>query len=153
MRKLLLFVLVALFTTQGTAVRGQKLAKPSAASKAYTPKLASSERRAIVSALRRKLDVKSHFGVAHLKVNGDWAYIRCAELVLHKRKLQETDLAVEALLKRSKPGRRSPWNVASLWTLPDNSILPREKFLEQVRRLQADRRIPKDIFPQNVVAP
>jgi hypothetical protein len=127
--------------------------KPKPVSQSYTPKHASSERRAILTALRRRLDVKSHFGVAHLKVNGNWAYIRCAELVLHKGKLQETDLAVEALLQRAKPGRRSPWSVVCLWTLPDNSILSREKFLEQVRKQQADRKIARDLFPKNVIAP
>lgn len=81
------------------------------ASAVSTPAPGSPTRRAILDALRAKLDIKSVFEVHHLKVAGRWAYLRCNEVVIADGEKQETDLTVAALFEQRK-GAVAAWRTA-----------------------------------------
>lgn len=127
--------------------KSKAITKASAASKAHTPSQMSAERRGILRGLRASLNVKSHFKVGYLKVNGDWAYIRCNEVAFVHDVMKFTDLGVEALLERRKENGRRRWHVVQIWTLPGNEDHPRDKYFESLKKTQSERHVPKDIFP------
>ncbi|MGH9943975.1 MAG: hypothetical protein ACRD9R_16645 [Pyrinomonadaceae bacterium] len=117
------------------------------AGETYTPKQGTPERKAILDAVRQKLDINSQFSVDHMKVNGDWAYFRGTEVFFDGGERQETDLGVAVLLERRGTGGRETWMIAEMWTLPTESESPFKQFVARVRRRQKAGKIPADIFP------
>src|SRR4028119_1664921 len=79
------------------------LAQKGGAPKAATPAQGSPERKAILDAVRVRLQLKSQFKVYHLKLKGNWAYFHGGEVVdAGEGELQETDLDAKALLERKQ---------------------------------------------------
>jgi hypothetical protein len=130
--------------------RGVAWAQPqSGASAVSTPAPGSPTRRAILDALRAKLDIKSVFEVYHLKVAGRWAYLRCNEVVFADGEKQETDLTVAALFERREGNAAARWSVVELWTLPTDESDHFKDFVRRVQTRQGESRIPAAIFPDD----
>lgn len=127
---------------------GVAAAQPqSRASPVSTPAPGSPTRRAILDALRAKLDIKSVFEVYHLKVAGRWAYLRCNEVVIDGGEKQETDLTVAALFERREGTTPARWSVVELWTLPTDESEHFRDFVRRVQTRQRESRIPVALFP------
>ena len=122
---------------------------PAAAGTVSTPAPGSPTRRAILDALRAKLDIKSVFEVYHLKVSGRWAYLRCNEVVMVDGEKQETDLTVAALFERREGNASARWRVVELWTLPTDDSEHFKDFVRRVQARQRDSRIPAALFPDD----
>jgi hypothetical protein len=125
-------------------------AAPQDASKATTPPQGSAERKALLDAVRARLEIKSQFKVYHLKVQGEWAFFHGGEVVDADGELQETDLDVQALLQRKTVAGTPGWYVAEIWTLPTDDKLARAEFARRVRRRQQTGRIPAAILPDDL---
>ena len=115
-----------------------------------TPAAGSPERSAILDALRTRLKTKSRFKVDHLKLAGDWAFVRATEIVqLEGNEEQETDLTVAALLERPRGSTTGWWRIADIWTLPDNDAKPLSDFSRRVRQRIAAERLPVALLPED----
>ena len=118
---------------------------------ATTPAQGSPERKAVLDAVRVRLQLKSQFKVYHLKLKGNWAYFHGGEVVdAGEGELQETDLDVKALLERKQIGGKPLWTVAELWTLPTEDKFPYKNFVARTRRRQKLSGTPADIFPPDM---
>jgi hypothetical protein len=120
------------------------------AGKAHIPQRGSPERKAILDAVRKKLNIKSQFEVHHIKVNQRWAYFRGGEVFFIEGEKQETDLSVAVLLERKEKAGKPSWTVAEIWTLPTNDDQSFQTFVERVRQRQKAESIPNDIFPDDM---
>ncbi|HEX8422005.1 MAG TPA: hypothetical protein VF634_01255 [Pyrinomonadaceae bacterium] len=119
--------------------------------KATTPAQGSPERKAVLDAVRVRLQLKSQFKVYHLKLKGNWAYFHGGEVVdAGEGELQETDLDVKALLERKQINGKPLWTVAELWTLPTEDKFPHKNFVARARRRQKLSGTPADIFPPDM---
>lgn len=127
------------------------LAQSGEAGKAATPAQGSPERKAMLDAVRVRLQLKSQFKVYHLKLKGNWAYFHGGEVVdAGEGELQETDLDVKALLERKQINGKPLWVVAELWTLPTDDKFPYKNFVARTRRRQKLSGTPADIFPSDM---
>ncbi|HLL71811.1 MAG TPA: hypothetical protein VK363_10285 [Pyrinomonadaceae bacterium] len=116
--------------------------------KASTPAQGSPERKAVLDAVRVRLQLKSQFKVYHLKLKGNWAYFHGGEVVdAGDGELQETDLDVKALLERKQINGKPLWTVAELWTLSTDDKFPHKNFVARTRRRLKLSNVPADIFP------
>lgn len=119
--------------------------------KATTPAQGSPERKAVLDAVRVRLQSKSQFKVYHLKLKGNWAYFHGGEVVdAGEGELQETDLDVKALLERKQIGGKPLWTVAEIWTLPTDDKFSYKGFVARARRRQKLSGTPADIFPSDM---
>ena len=119
--------------------------------KATTPAQGSPERKAVLDAVRVRLQLKSQFKVYHLKLKGNWAYFHGGEVVdAGEGELQETDLDVKALLERKQIDGKPLWVVAELWTLPTDDKFSYKGFVARARRRQKLSGTPADIFPPDM---
>jgi hypothetical protein len=126
-------------------------AQKSDAPKAATPAQGSPERKAVLDAVRVRLQLKSQFRVYHLKLKGNWAYFHGGEVVdAGEGELQETDLDVKALLERKQINGKPLWTVAELWTLPTEDKFPYKNFVARTRRRLKLSNTPADIFPADM---
>ena len=142
-----LFLLLAFFCAFVPSVRAQS----GEAGKAATPAQGSPERKAMLDAVRVRLQLKSQFKVYHLKLKGNWAYFHGGEVVdAGKGQWQETDLDVKALLERKQIDGKPLWTVAELWTLPTEDKFPHKNFVARTRRRQKLSGTPADIFPPDM---
>lgn len=148
MRYLCAFILTAglLLTPQPATIAAQS------ASRAYTPRPGSPERKAILDAIRDRLGIKNQFEVAHMKVSQGWAFFRGNALVFEQGEKVEVD-SVMALLKQAGKESKKAWQVEHLWSLSSDSDQPLENYLEEFRKRQRDGRIPADIFPEDIIKP
>ena len=122
-----------------------------AAKAATTPAQGSPERKAILDAVRVRLQSKSQFKVYHLKLKGKWAYFHGGEVVdAGAGELQETDLDVKALLERKQIRGKPLWTVAELWTLPTDDKFPHKNFVARALRRRKLSGTPADIFPADM---
>lgn len=105
-----------------------------------TPGPGSPQRTAILDGLRNRLRSKGKFRVDHIRVAGNWAFVRATETVeLDRGALQETDNTVAALLELPAASTNGWWRVADTWTLPDDAEKPLAEFMRRVRqRLRAE---------------
>lgn len=118
---------------------------------ATTPAQGSPERKAILDAVRVRLQLKSQFKVYHLKLKGNWAYFHGGEVVdAGEGELQETDLDVKVLLERKQINGKPLWTVAELWTLPTDDKFPHKDFVARSLRRRKLSGTPADIFPANM---
>ena len=118
---------------------------------ATTPAQGSPERKAVLDAVRVRLQSKSQFKVFHLKLKGRWAYFHGSEVVsAGEGGLEETDLHVKALLERKQIRGKPLWTVAELWTLSTDDKFPHENFVTRARRRQKLSGAPADIFPADI---
>ncbi len=116
----------------------------------YTPKTGSVERKAILDAVRSKLNVQNQFAVKYLKVNGKWAYFSGDALTVVDGERFETD-SVKALLERRGEGGKQAWAVAEIWTLErGGDETSHRKFVDEVNRKQRAENIPGDLFPREM---
>jgi hypothetical protein len=122
------------------------------ASRAYTPRPGSPERKAVLDAVRGHLGIKNQFEVLHLKINQGWAFFRGNALYFEQGEKLEVD-SIMALLKRAEKSGKRVWQVESIWSLEKDSDQPLENYLEMFRKRQRDDRIPADIFPEDIMKP
>lgn len=122
------------------------------ASRTYTPRPGTPERKAILDAVRARLAIKNQFEVDHMKVSREWAFFRGNALVFEQGEKLEVD-SVMALLKQVKKGGKRAWQVEQIWSLGKDSDQPMENYLEAFRKRQQDDLIPADIFPDDVIKP
>jgi hypothetical protein len=112
------------------------------ASKAYTPAAGSSERKALMDALRG--DQKVIFKVYFLKVHGDWAWVDATPLDDKGRPVAEGG----ASLMHKENGT---WKVIDLSVVPQDPEQPLEaedappKFVKKLQAIFPG--LPQDIFP------
>ncbi len=140
----LLFASCCVFASPALAQGGE-------AGKAATPAQGSPERKAMLDAVRVRLQLKSQFKVYHLKLKGNWAYFHGGEVVdAGEGELQETDLSVKALLERKQINGKPLWTVAELWTLPTEDKFPYKNFVARTRRRLKLSNVPADIFPADM---
>jgi len=99
MPAIILIFMLAL-ASGGAIIQAGSAQSAPAAGQTYTPKQGTPERKAILDAVRKRLDITSQFSVDHLKINGDWAYFRGNEVFIDGGERQETDLSVAVLLQR-----------------------------------------------------
>ena len=119
-----------------------------------TPATGSPERAAILDALRTRLKTKSRFKVDHIRISGEWAFVRATEIVqLDGSEQQETDLSVAALLERPKGSTTGWWRIADYWTLPDNDARPLGEFTRRVQQRIAAERLPRALVPDDLWEP
>jgi len=118
-----------------------------AAGQTYTPKQGTPERKAILDAVRKRLDITSQFSVDHLKLNGDWAYFRGTEVFIDGGERQETDLSVAVLLQRRTMGGKQAWTIIEMWTLPTETEQPFKQFVTRIKQRRKTAKIPGDLFP------
>ena len=149
-------------TPLGTAERGvipsergesRNLQSPDAGAqdRVVTPGPGSPERTAILDALRTRLKTKSKFRVGHIRMAGEWAFVRATEVVeLDGNEEQETDLTVEALLEKPKASTTGWWRIADYWTLPENDQRPRAAFIGRVKQRIAAERLPAALLPEDL---
>jgi hypothetical protein len=124
---------------------------PAQSGKAASPAQGSPERKAVLDAVRVRLQLKSQFKVYHLKLKGNWAYFHGGEVVdAGEGELQETDLDVKALLERKQIRGQPLWTVAELWTLPTDDKFSYKNFALRTRRRQKLSGVPADIFPPDM---
>ena len=123
-------------------------ARPSGAVAATTPGPGSSQRTALLDALRRQLKSTSRFKVDHVRVAGRWAFVRATEVVpLDGNELQETDLSIAALLEQPAGSPAGGWRVADYWTLPGESERPLAAFTRRVRERVRVEGLPTGFLP------
>jgi hypothetical protein len=116
-----------------------------------TPTSGSPERAAILDALRTRLKTKNRFRVGHLKLAGEWAFVRATEVVeLEGNEQQETDLTVVALLEKPKGSTTGWWRIADYWTLPENDQKPLADFTRRVKQRIAAERLPAALLPDDL---
>jgi hypothetical protein len=116
-----------------------------------TPAAGSPERAAILDALRTRLKTRSRFKVDHLKLAGEWAFVRATEIVeLDGNEQQETDLTVAALLEKPKGSTTGWWRIADYWTLPENDAKPLADFTRRVKQRIAAERLPTALLPDDL---
>jgi len=130
-------------------------AVPESASRAddpvVEPAAGSPERAAILDALRTRLKTKSRFRVDHIRMSGEWAFVRATEVVeLDGNEEQETDLTVAALLEKPKGSTTGWWRIADYWTLPDNDAKPLPEFTQRVKQRISAERLPKTLLPEDL---
>lgn len=119
------------------------LASPARAAAASTPAPGSALRRELLQAVKAHLGLRSSFKLSALKVAGDWAWFEGTEvLAVAGDALQETDLTVQALLRREQ-GR---WKVDLLWSLPQDDVAPHARFAAQLRQRRIEHRLPDELF-------
>lgn len=122
-----------------------------AAAAAVTPAQGSPERKAVLDAVRVRLQLKSQFKVYHLKLKGNWAYFHGGEVVdAGEGELQETDLSVKALLERKQIDGKPLWTVAEIWTLPTDDKFSHKNFVTRALRRRKLSNTPADIFPADM---
>ncbi|HEU4722021.1 MAG TPA: hypothetical protein VFS59_11715 [Gemmatimonadaceae bacterium] len=118
---------------------------------AVTPAAGSPERAAILDALRTRLETTSRFKVDHLKLSGEWAFVRATEIVeLDGHEQQETDLTVAALLEKPKGSTTGWWRIADYWTLPENDQKPLADFTRRVKQRVTAERLPAALLPDDL---
>lgn len=122
------------------------------AGRAYAPRAGSPERKAILDAVRARLEIKNQFEVDHMKVNREWAFFRGNALVFEQGEKLEVD-SVMALLKQVQKGGKKAWQVEHIWSLGKDSDQPMENYLEAFRKRQQSDLIPADIFPDDIIKP
>ena len=116
-----------------------------------TPGAGSPERAAILDALRTRLKTKSRFKVDHIRLAGEWAFVRATEVVeLDGNEQQETDLTVAALLEKPKGSTTGWWRIADYWTLPENDERPLADFTRRVKQRIAAERLPNALLPEDL---
>ena len=116
-----------------------------------TPAAGSPERAAILDALRTRLKTKSRFKVDHMRLAGEWAFVRATEIVeLDGNERQETDLTVAALLEKPKGSTTGWWRIADYWTLPENEERPLADFTRRVKQRVAAERLPAALLPDDL---
>ena len=116
-----------------------------------TPAAGSPERAAILDALRTRLKTRSRFKVDHMKLAGEWAFVRATEIVeLDGNEQQETDLTVAALLELPKGSTTGWWRIADYWTLPENDEKPLAEFTRRVKQRIAAERLPTALLPDDL---
>jgi len=116
-----------------------------------TPRPGSPERAAILDALRTRLKSKSRFKVDHIRIAGEWAFLRATETVqIEGDEQQETDLTVVALLEKPKASATGWWRIADMWTLPDNDARPLADFTRRVKQRIAAERLPAALLPDDL---
>jgi hypothetical protein len=116
-----------------------------------TPAAGSPERAAILDALRTRLKTTSRFKVDHMKLAGEWAFVRATEIVeLDGNEQQETDLTVAALLEKPKGSTTGWWRIADYWTLPENDAKPLADFTRRVKQRIAAERLPPALLPDDL---
>jgi hypothetical protein len=138
-------VLIAAMTSS-SELQGQS-ATPSATP--TTPAAGTAVRRGGLDAIRSSLGIRSRFEVSHFLVSGRWAFVVCNEVVEADGELQETDLTVNALLRRDE-ARSSRWQVVELWTLPEDDERPYRTFAERVRSRVRTDGVPTAILPDDL---
>lgn len=109
-------------------------------------------RRAILDAVRRSAGTRATFNVAHLMISGDHAFVRAGEVVRDGDALQEIDLFVEALLRRTRP-KANRWRAIALWNLGTERGTEHDAFVRLVRRHLRDGTIPVDLLPEDLRPP
>jgi hypothetical protein len=116
-----------------------------------TPGPGSPERAAILDALRTRLKVESKFQVGHIRLAGEWAFVRATEVVeLEGDEQQETDLTVVALLEKPKGSTTGWWRIVDYWTLPENDVKPLADFTRRVKQRIAAERLPTALLPDDL---
>jgi len=116
-----------------------------------TPAAGSPERAAILEALRTRLKTQSRFKVDHLRLAGEWAFVRATEIVeLDGNEQQETDLTIAALLEKPKGSTTGWWRIADHWTLPENDEKPLADFTRRVKQRIAAERLPRALLPDDL---
>lgn len=110
----------------------------------YTPVRGSAERSAILGGIRAATGIRNLFRVADMRVSGEWAYVRCTELVSSGDDLRETDREIAALLERVEGTSR--WRVLELWNR-DVDARPFARFAERIREVGREREIPPSLLP------
>ena len=116
-----------------------------------TPASGSPERAAILDALRTRLKIESKFRVGHIRLAGEWAFVRATEVVeLDGDEQQETDLTVVALLEKPKGSTTGWWRIVDYWTLPENDEKPLAEFTRRVKQRIAAERLPTALLPDDL---
>jgi hypothetical protein len=116
-----------------------------------TPVAGSPERAAILDALRTRLKTQSRFKVDHMRLAGEWAFVRATEIVeLEGNEQQETDLTVAALLQKPKGSTTGWWRIADYWTLPENDEKPLADFTRRVKQRITAERLPLALLPEDL---
>jgi hypothetical protein len=116
-----------------------------------TPAAGSAERAAILDALRTRLKTQSRFKVDHMRLAGEWAFVRATEIVeLDGDEEQETDLTIAALLEKPKGSTTGWWRVADYWTLPENDERPLADFTRRVKQRITAERLPLGLLPADL---
>lgn len=116
-----------------------------------TPAAGSKERTAIMDAVRQRLKSTSRFKVDHIRMAGNWAFVRATEVVpAEKDELQETDLTVAALLELPPGSTTGWWRIADYWTLPGNDSRPLADFVRNVRARVRAERLPAALLPDDL---
>ena len=116
-----------------------------------TPAAGSPERAAILDAVRTRLKTKSRFKVDHMKLAGEWAFVRATEIVeLDGSEQQETDLTVAALLEKPRGSTTGWWRIADYWTLPENDEKPLADFTRRVKQRITAERLPVALLPEDL---
>jgi hypothetical protein len=128
-------------------LQGQSSSPPAATP--VTPPPGSAARRGGLDAIRSSLGIRSRFEVSHFIVSGRWAFVVCNEVVEADGELQETDLTVNALLRRDN-ARAVRWRVVEIWTLPDDEKHPYRTFVERVRARVRTDGVPVAILPEDL---
>jgi hypothetical protein len=116
-----------------------------------TPAAGSPERAAILDAVRTRLKTRSRFKVDHMRLAGEWAFVRATEIVeLDGNEQQETDLTVAALLEKPKGSTTGWWRIADYWTLPENDEKPLADFTRRVKQRITAERLPPALLPEDL---
>ena len=116
-----------------------------------TPTAGSPERAAILDAVRARLKTRSRFKVDHMRLAGEWAFVRATEIVeLDGNEQQETDLTVAALLEKPKGSTTGWWRIADYWTLPENDEKPLADFSRRVKQRITAERLPLALLPADL---
>jgi hypothetical protein len=116
-----------------------------------TPVPGSREHAAILDALRTRLGTTGRFRVDHLKLAGEWAFVRATEVVvLEGGEEQETDLTAAALLELPRGSTTGWWRIADYWTLPEEERRPLSDFVARVQARLAAERVPAALLPDDL---
>ena len=139
-----------------TSVLGQSPAQASAtrqssATRVRTPAQGSSERLALLDAVRTKLNIKSRFRVTHLMTDGGTAFFEGSEVVEAEGELQETDLSVLALMERRSSGSKERWEIVDLWTLHMPEEDARKDFVARLRKRVNAGTLLRNLLPDDLL--
>lgn len=116
---------------------------------AHTPGAGTPERKAILDAVRKHLDIDYRFEVFHLKVHGKWAYFYGNSLLDDGPEKLEDDTIKALLVKQGDKGMPTSWRVVEIWTLLQYGTQEQEQlFIARLKDRQAKRKIPSDIFDE-----
>lgn len=149
--QVLSFVLILIFALSNCeyTLAGVQTKKPmeKSASETYTPLPNSPERKALLDAVRRKLNIQNQFSVDHLKVNQRWAYFSGNAVVFFDGERQEVN-SVKALLERRSVRGKLSWVVVEIWTLEQMGTEQAfRRFVDRVMKRRKLENVPESIFP------